>query len=127
MFAIQTQRLGVTSVSQFIPPLMALNVCHMPDRMSQLESITLRAINTGSFLIVPKRGIVAMQVPFNLTEPGQSLRQLPAHATSPAKLVSILEPPIRLVEPIFPAPTKAPLYQAFSFIRHRHPYTPSLF
>ena len=80
---------------------MTVNVGKMPNRVGQLERVTLRAVNSDSLLIMASRRIKVIQVPLDLTKARERLRQIRLSACLATKINRIDQVPPGVVKPLF--------------------------
>ena len=80
--------------------IILVDVPQMPDRVSYRERIALRAVEGEGFLIMLPRGIAAMEVPLNLAQVCERLRQLDWDASVATQGDSLDQVAFGIFEPI---------------------------
>jgi hypothetical protein len=107
MIAVYSQGFAITSVGVLVIAFMTLDVGDMSNRMRNFEWIAFDSVESHRLLIVPKRNIVVMQIPLNLTEVGKSPSQLIAPCASPAKRNGVDQITLCVGKPILPSRLKS--------------------
>src|SRR5215472_11302232 len=73
---VNSQGLDITGPGLFRTPQLTENVTQMPDCVGELQFVAQASINVDRFHVPLASQFVASEIPFNLPQPGQRLRQI---------------------------------------------------
>ena len=103
MSAIDIQGLAVASFCWRTPLLVPVNVANVPDSMSEPKRVAICTIDGGRFYIMAAGNVVMLQVSLDLAKRRKGLCQRHLVVSSTADVNGLLQVPLRIDVPIFPA------------------------
>ena len=119
MAAIESEGFVVAGLGQFGASRVVMNIAQMADGVSQSEGLTFFAADCSGLLIVLPRGIAFMQVPLDLSQASEDIRQLGSAAILPKDANSLGRIPFGIGKPILLSRLLGPPQQFLGCICHR--------